>query len=54
MLQKVNDIFVWIVIQSHGSKVGIIEMNNRCTRENVSTKYMLHALKYECNSVIQC
>jgi len=39
-----------VIIKSHGSKVGVIELNNRCIREKVSTKYV--TLSYECNSLI--
>ena len=41
---------VRVVIQSKGSKVGIMQLNNRCVRERVGSKFS--AINYDMNSKI--
>ena len=39
-----------VYVYSHGNKVGLAELNNRCIRERVSTKFA--TLNYESNSLL--
>ena len=39
-----------VYVYSHGNKVGLAELNNRCVRERVSTKFA--TLDYDSNSLL--